>query len=115
MGISINGSSLPTQPTMVKEELLQIQSEQMAIDGSMSRNKIGQKKQVTLSIPFMSPADYQLALSYFITGSGVYYSNNQSNYTGNMFAFSGLPFFNESEYVQGGSLFRQLEVKIREI
>ena len=114
MAISINNNALPTQPTMVKEEYLQIQSEQIAIDGSMSRNKIGQKRQVTFDIPFMSPSDYQTALAYFTTGSGVYYSNDKSNYTGGVFAFSGLPFFTENEYVQGGTLFRSLNVRIRE-
>lgn len=114
MSISINNNALPTQPTMVMEEYLQIQSEQIALDGSMSRNKIGQKRQATIEIPYMSPVDYQTALAYFITGSGVYYSNNTSNYAGGTFAFSGLPFFSESEYVQGGTLFRTLKVRVRE-
>lgn len=115
MSVYINNSALPQQPTLLLEEYLQIQSEQMSLDGSMSRNKIGQKRQVTMEIPFMSPANYQGALSNFITGSGVYYSNDKSNYTGGVFAFSGLPFFEESEYVQGGTLFRALKVRIREI
>ena len=115
MSVAINNNALPTQPTMVKEEYIQIQSEQMALDGSMTRNKLGQKRQASISIPYMSPSDYQTALAYFTTGSGVYYSNDKSNYTGGVFAFSGLPFFSESEYVQGGTLFRALDIRIREI
>lgn len=114
MSIYINNQALPVQPSVLKEELLQIQTDQFAIDGSMSRNRIGQKKQSYMLFPIVQPSDYQSLLSNFTTGSGVYYYNDQSDYTGNVLSMSGLPTFTESEYVQGGSLFRAFEVTIRE-
>lgn len=115
MTVSINNSSLNNQPSVLKEYLIQIQTDQMSINGGMTRNRIGQKKAVEMTFPILSPADYQTVIAYFTTGSGVYYSNNASDYSGSTFAFSGLPLFNESEYVQGGSLYRQFQVSIREI
>lgn len=115
MSISIAGDSTVPQPELLLEEFIQIQSDNTAIAGSVQRNRIGQKKQATLKFPYLAPADYQNLLSKFTTGSGVYYSNNNSGKTANaLFAFSGLPSFTESEYVPGASLFQPFEVKIRE-
>ena len=115
MTVSINNSALPNQPSVLKESLLQIQTDQESINGSMTRNRIGQKKLVDLTFAIMSPSNYATYIGYFTTGSGVYYYNNASDYTGGTFAMSGLPSFQESEYVQGGSLYRAFQVTIREI
>jgi hypothetical protein len=115
MSVYINGTILPVQPAALTEELLQIQTDQMSINGSMTRNRIGQKKQATMEFPILQPSDYQTMVNYFTTGSGVYYSNDQSNYTGNVLAMSGLPSFVEDQYVAGSSLYRPFKVVIREI
>lgn len=113
--IYINGVATTAQPSSVIESLIQIQSENTSINGSMQRNKIGQKKNVDLQYPIVSPTDYQTLISYFTTGSGVTYLNDQSNYAGGTLTFTGLPFFSESEYMQGSSLYRAFKVTIREI
>jgi hypothetical protein len=112
--ITINGDANTPQPSILKEELIQVQSENTAIDGSLQRNRIGQKYQATLTYDILSTGQYQSLIAYFTTGSGVSYSNNQSDYAGGVFAFSGLPYFTEKEYVPGSSLFRPLEVRIRQ-
>lgn len=115
MTVSINNSALNNQPATLKESLLQIQTDQISLNGSMTRNRIGQKKIAEMQFTIISPADYQGLIANFTTGSGVYYSNNASDYAGSVFSFSGLPTFSESEYVQGGSLYRAFQVTIREI
>lgn len=115
MTVSINNSALNNQPSLLKENLLQIQTDQTSLNGSMTRNRIGQKKMADMQFMILSPADYQALIANFITGSGIYYSNNASNYNGGTLSFSGLPMFSENEYVQGASLYRALQVTIREI
>lgn len=115
MSIYINGSILGTQPSVLNEELLQLQTDQEAIDGTQRRNKYGQKKRATMQFSYMPPADYQALLSNFTTGSGVIYYNDASNYAGGICTFSGLPTFQEAEYVPGASLYRPFTVSIREI
>lgn len=113
-GIQINSDATVPQPTTLLEELLQIQSENESIAGNQQRNRIGQKKQATLSYDMLSVSQYQNLISKFTTGSGVVYYNDLSNYAGGIFTFSGLPFFQESEYVPGASLYRGFQVRIRE-
>jgi hypothetical protein len=113
--IYINGNALNIQPTILLEELLQIQTDQVSINGSMTRNRIGMKKRSTMEFTIMSPSDYQTLIGYFSTGSGIYYSNDTSSYTGGVLSFSGLPNFEEGEYVPGSTLYRPLKVVIREI
>lgn len=112
--IYINNVLLAQQPSDLLEELVQIQSENTSLAGAMQRNRVGQKKQSTMVFSAVSPATYQTLIANFTTGSGVYYYNDQSNYAGNIFTISGLPFFQESSYVQGGSLNRDFQVRIRE-
>lgn len=114
MGVSISGDSTIPQPSQLLEELLQIQGDNTSINGALQRNRLGQKKQATLTYTYLTPAQYQALIAKFTTGSGVYYSNDASDYAGGIFAFSGLPFFSESPYVQGASLYRPLQVRIRE-
>lgn len=113
MGVSINNTELSIQPSLLKEYKIQIQTDQEAILGNISRNRIGEKKAVDMEFPILSPADYVALINYFTTGSGVYYSNDASSY--GTFSFSGLPLYQEGEYVKGASLFRPLTVTIREI
>lgn len=115
MSIYINGTVAPFQPSALTEEILQIQADNQSINGSMQRNKIGQKKQATLLFQQCNPTQYQNLLVYFTTGSGVTYLNDQSNYAGGLFTFSGLPAFAESQYVTGASLLRDFQVRIREV
>ena len=113
MSVYINSNALPVQPTSLNEYYIQIQTDQTSINGSMTRNRIGQKRGVEMEFTIMQPSDYQTIINYFTTGSGVYYSNDQSSY--GTFTFSGLPFFAEDVYVQGGSLYRPLKVTLREV
>lgn len=113
MSVSINNNPLNVQPSLLNEYYEQIQTDQMSILGNMARNKLSQKKHADMEFTIMSPSDYQTVINYFITGSGIYYSNDQSSY--GTFTFSGLPLFSEQPYVQGASLYRPLKVSIREI
>lgn len=115
MSIYIGGQLLGTQPSDLNEESLPIQTDKEAIDGTMRRYHVNQKKRATMVFPYMPPADYQSLISKFTTGSGVYYYNDQSNYTNGVFSFSGLPSYSESSYVPGASLYRPFSVVIREI
>lgn len=115
MSIFINGTVTQVQPTILIEELLQIQSENMSIGGAMQRNKIAQKKQSSMEFWQCSPVQYQSLVAAFTTGSGVVYNNDQSDYSGGTFGFNGLPFFVEGQYVRGASLLRDFKVRIREI
>jgi hypothetical protein len=114
MSIQLNGDSTVPQPSFLLEELVQIQSDNMSINGGMQRNRINQKKQATLTYQQLSPAQYQSLIAKVTTGSGISYYNDQSNYAGGIFTFSGLPYFNEAEYVQGASLYRDFKVRLRE-
>lgn len=114
MTVKINGDSSYPQPTTLKEELVQIQSENQSIAGNLQRNRIGQKKQATMTHDMIAPADYQNAIAKYTSGSGVSYYNDQSNYTGGIFTFSGLPYFTEDDYVPGSSLYRKFTVRITE-
>lgn len=113
-GIQINGDASVPQPTILLEELVQIQSENTSIGGNLQRNKITQKKQATMTYQDLSTTQYQNLISKFTTGSGVSYYNDLSAYAGGLFTFSGLPFFTEAEYVPGASLYRPFVVRIRE-
>jgi len=112
-GVAINGSELTIQPSTLNEYYVQIQTDQESINGSMTRNRIGQKKAVNMVFTIMGPSDYTTIIDQFTTGSGVYYSNDLSS--NGIWTFSGLPTFEEGNYVVGASLYRPLNVKLREI
>lgn len=109
------GGQLIVQPSILTERLVQIESENESIGGSIQRNRIGQKKEAELKWSWLAPSGYQQLVSLFTTGSGFWYSNDQSNYAGGVLTFSGLAFFDEGEYVPGASLFRDFKARIREI
>jgi hypothetical protein len=114
MSISLN-SVTPTQPTTVQEGLLQVQHDNVAIDMSRQRNRLGQKKWAMLQWDWLSPADYQTIIALLTTGSGLSYNNSASNYSGGTFVFTGLPDQpEESEYLIGSSLYRKIKTTIRE-
>jgi hypothetical protein len=116
MSIYINGSVLGTQPSILNEEDMPLQTDQEAIDGTTRRNKNGQKKRSTMHFPDMPPADYRNLKNQFVTGSGVIYYNDASNETPTgIFTFSGLPTYTENPYLPGASLYRDFDVVIREI
>lgn len=114
MSIQINGDSSIPQPSTLLEELIQIQADNTSIAGNLQRNRIGQKKQATLTYQSLSPSNYQSLISKLTTGSGIIYYNDQSAYSGGILTFSGLPYFSEAEYVPGASLYRGFTVRIRE-
>lgn len=116
MAISINGDSTVPQPQTLLELPVQIQSENTSIAGSVQRNRIGQKKQATLTYEDIAAADYRKLMTYFTTGSGVIYYNDQSAEAANgIYTFSGLPYFDGGEYVPGASLLKTtFTVRIRE-
>lgn len=113
MSIFINGVVLPIQPTTLTERYIQIQTDQMSINGGMARNRIGQKAQAEMEFTIMQPSDFQTIVNYFTTGSGVTYLNDQSKY--GTLSFSGLPTYSEDVYVQGASLYSPLKVTIRQV
>lgn len=112
MSIYINNNLLAIQPSNLREYYTQIQTDQMSINGSMTRNRIGQKKVAEMTFPILQPSDVQTIIGYFTTGSGVYYYNNASKY--GYLAMSGLPMYEEGDYVAGASLYSPLKVTIRE-
>lgn len=114
MAISINGTTI-TDPTILTEELLQVQSENQSIAGGLQRNRIGTKKQATLEFTYLTPGQYQTLIANFTTGSGIAYVNTLSDYSGGVFTFSGLPYITEAAYVLGASLLRPFKVRIREL
>lgn len=114
MTIYINGTKI-VQPTVLTENLGQIQTDNVSIAGNRQRNRLGQKKNSVMEFQNVAPADYQKLISLFTTGSGVGYLNDQSNYVGGTLTFSGLPSFTENRYVEGASLWRPITVTIEEV
>lgn len=114
MAVAINHSDLSPQPSQLIERKIQIQTDQVAIDGSLQRNRIGEKKESVLTWKNILASDFQTINNNFTTGSGVYYNNPTSKY--GTFTFSGMPYIEqESEYVPGSSLLTDYTVRIREI
>lgn len=110
--IYINSSALNVQPSSLSEYYIQIQTDQQSINGSMARNRIGQKKVADMEFTIMSPSDYTTVFAYFTTGSGVTYLNDQSKF--GIFSFTALPTFSDDAYVQGASLYSPFKVSLRE-
>lgn len=115
MSVTINSDSTVAQPTEIKEEQLQIQNDNAAIDGSMQRNRMNSKAQATLTWGALAPSDYQLLFGYLTSGIAVTYNNSQSNYTGGALSFTGLPTITEDAYFHGTSLIRPLVAVIRQV
>lgn len=115
MSITINSTVVP-QPTILNEMPVQIQSENESIAGNIQRNRIGQKKQATLTYQDLSAPDYRTLMGFFTTGSGVIYYNDQSSETANgIYTFSGIAYFDVGDYVPGSSLLKDsFKVRIRE-
>lgn len=113
--ISINGNSNIKQPTDVNEEPEQIQTDQMSVDGSMQRNRLGKKRRVVLKWNHLKPAEFQQLMTYFESGAAITYSNDQSNVAGGVLAFTGLPTFDQGNYYRGTTLMVPLSVTIREV
>lgn len=114
MAITINNTTTIIGPSSLIERTVQIQSEQEAIDGSLQRNRIGQKREVVMIWANLQPNDFLTLNNLFTTGSGIYYSNNGSKY--GTLSFSGLPFVeNEGQYTPGTSYLADYQVRIREM
>lgn len=117
MSVLINSNGSTPQPANdgLKEERIQVQHDNAAIDLSMQRDRTGEKKQATLNWNNLNATDYQLLIGFFTAGTTVTYSNSASDYTGGTFSFTGLPTFTEYPYVPGISLLRPLTAVIREV
>lgn len=113
--ISINGNSAIKQPNDINENPEQIQTDQMAVDGSMQRNRLGKKRRAVLKWNHLKPAEYQQLMTYFESGNAVTYSNDQSNVAGGVLTFTGLPTFDQGNYYRGTTLIVPLTVTIREV
>lgn len=112
--VTINSNNSTPQPTTLKEEYVQIQTDQIAINGAMQRTYYGEKQQATLQWDWLSPTDYQTLLGFFRGGGTVTYSNTSSDVSSGVFSFTGLPIFTEAEYIQGGTLYRKISAVIRQ-
>lgn len=114
MSVAINGSDLSPQPSNLNERKISKQTDQEAIDGSLQRNKVGEKYEAILTWRNIDPSAFQSINNLFTTGSGVYYSNPLSKF--GSLTFSGLPYVNDdSDYVPGSSLLSDYQVRIREM
>lgn len=118
--ILINSGTLPRMPSKLREYREYQQTENMAIDGAIQRNRIrtpsnpqGFKMNVEMIWEHLAIGDFQLLDQYFMPGSGVNYANPSSKY--GVLVFSGLPYPDESDdYEPGDSLFTTYKVRIRQ-
>lgn len=112
--ITINAIAIK-QPTDVNENPEQIQTDQMSINGSLQRNRLGKKNRAVLSWPHLQPAEYQALIALFESGAAVAYSNTSSNRPGGTLAFTGLATYEQGNYYRGQTLLVPLTVTIREV
>lgn len=112
--ITINSITIK-QPSSLAESDIQIQTDNESIDGSLQRNRLGQKKSVSMSWQYLTPAEFQTLVGYFSSGNEVIYNNTESNRSGGSYGFTGLPNYKEGEYLRGGSKLVTLDVTIREV
>lgn len=103
------------QPATVKEEIIPIQTDVTALDGSMQRNNLNTKYQSTCTYSNLAPSDYQTLIAVINNGGTVSYSNTLSDYSGGSLSFTSLPTFKENEYQPGASLWRDITVVLREV
>lgn len=119
--ITINSGTIAIQPSRLKEWREYQQSDKMAIDGSMQRNRVitphnpnGFKYNAEMIFENLDSSNYQAIDALFVSGSGVLYHNPASGKFGSL-TFSGLPFTDETdEYSRGASNLATYKVRIRE-
>jgi len=119
--ITVNSGTLVRQPSKLREWREYVQSDRIAIDGAIQRNRIrtasnplGFKYNVEMIFENLDSTDYQAIDALFTSGSGVNYYNPSSGKFGTL-SFSGLPFpEEEGEYSSGDSLQADYKVKIRQ-
>lgn len=112
--ITLNGTQI-LSPSELIEDYEQIQNDRKAIDGSLSRNRLGQKKIVSMVYNNIQVSDYRNILNLVTSGSGLVYRNDLSAEPGGIFTFSGLAVFEGGKYVPGSSLLKaDFKVNIRE-
>lgn len=118
--ITINSGTLPRQPSKLREWREYNQTDKIAIDGAIQRNRIrtsanplGFKFNAEMIFENIEVSDFQALDAYFTAGSGVNYYNPSSKY--GVLSFSGLPYPDETDdYGPGESLFTNYKVKIRQ-
>lgn len=111
--ITINGTSI-RQPSTLNEYDVPVQTTAEALDGSRKRDKRGQKVEIEMSWTWLRPTDYRQLRDLFISGNTVNYVNTESAIRAGDLSFTGLPEFEEDEYLPGSSLVKPLTVTIRE-
>ena len=115
MSMRINNTVVP-YPSMLREEVIPIQTDQYSANGRISRKKLAQKWQATATWEDISPDQYRAIRDLIITGSGIYYYNDLSaENANNILAFSGMPFMEQGDYVKGASLNKTIRARFREI
>lgn len=114
--ILLNNTTLNKQPSEVTEQIIPIQTDVTAIDGSVQRNWIQNKYAAICKWSYLYPADYQQIMA-IITGSGIinYYNNLSDEAAGGILQFNALCTFKETPYAPGASVIRDLEVTFRSI
>lgn len=118
--ITINSGTLPRQPSKLKEWREYIQTDKIAIDGAIQRNRIktpanpqGFKFNVEMIFENVDAIDFGVLDAFFVSGSGVNYYNDHSKF--GTLTFSGLPYPDETDdYAAGESLLTNYKVKIRQ-
>ncbi len=113
--ISINGTALAPSPSSVNENPIQIRTANEAIDGSLSVNSFGTKKNVVMSWTYVTPAMYQFIKALGDATASVTYANTQSNVSGGALTFTGILSYKEDVYYAGSSSLVPLEVTIRQV
>lgn len=121
--VKLNGNDLPKEPSEVTDRRIYQQSEKEAIDGAMQRNRIstssnpnGFKYESLLLWANLDPTSFAALDTYFMTGSGVAYTNTLSKYNNGTLTYSGLPFVEEEgKYITGDGRWADFAVRIRQI
>lgn len=112
--ISINSTALIPQPFDVNENPIQIRTTNEAIDGSLSVNSFGTKRNVVMMWSYVTPAFFQWIKALGDGVTAVTYQNNQSNVASGSTTFTGILSYTENSYAAGSSSLVPLTVTIRE-
>lgn len=114
MTVKLNGIAI-TQPATLEEDVIPIQTDVTAIDGSMQRNYLGKKYQAKLSFDKITVSGYQQIMSIITGASQVSYYNDSTAIQNTPLTYSGLCTWQHSPYVDGASLWQSLDVTIRQV
>jgi len=111
--ITLNAVAI-RQPTRVRENQDQIQTDQVSISGSRQRDRMGKKNRVDLSWEYLSTVEARTIMDMFEAGT-VDYVNTLSDATAGTLAFTGLATFEKSDYLSSGDTLVILNATILEV